>query len=126
MAPYRRFLYRTMSNPNTNALMSMLQNLVRTDNCPTAARFKTAYVRKYRFPITLLNMVSIDDDAWKKCASFDSFASSIRGQMDVHSSLDLVTVIAGEISIDATPACIDSKVVKQYIMSNMMKIKDLP
>ena len=40
MAPNRRSHYHTMSNPNTNALMSMLKNAVRSDNGPTAAGFK--------------------------------------------------------------------------------------
>ena len=85
MAPDLRFHYHTMTNPNTNALMSMLQNAVRADNGPTAAGFKTAYVGKDRFPIMILKMASLDDDAWKKSASFESLASSVRGQMDVHS-----------------------------------------
>ena len=80
MAPDLRFHYHTMTNPNTNALMSMLQNAVRDDNGPTAAGFKTAYVGKDRFSIMILKMASIDDDAWKKSASFESLASSVRGK----------------------------------------------
>ena len=113
MAPDRRSHYHTIYNPNTNALMSMLKNTVRADNGPIAAGFKTAYVGIDRFPITIINMASIDDDAWKKSASFESLTSSIRGQMDVHSSSDLVTVIAGELPIDLTTSYMESKLVNK-------------
>ena len=46
MAPDLRFHYHTMTNPNTNALISMLQNDVRADSTPSVAGFKTAYVGK--------------------------------------------------------------------------------
>ena len=79
MAPDFRYHYHTMTNPNTNALMYMLQNDVRADNGPTAAGLKTAYVGKDRFPIMILKMDTINDDAWKKSTSFESLALSVRG-----------------------------------------------
>ena len=114
-----------MSNPNTNALMSMLQNAVRADNGPTAAGFKTAYVGKDRFPIMILNMASIDDDAWKKSASFERLESSVKGKMDVHISSDLVTAIANDLPIDVTTAYMQSNLVKREVITNMTKVENL-
>lgn len=114
-----------MSHLNTNALISMLQNTVRADNGPTAATFKTVYVENSRFSITILNMVFICDDAWKKRFSLESLASSVRGKMDVHSSLDLVTVIPSQLPNDVTIAYMESKVARQEIMSIMTKVENL-
>ena len=43
----------------------------------------------------------------------------------MHSSSDLVTVIASELPIDVTTAYMESKLVRQEIMSNMAKVENL-
>ena len=125
MAPEFCSHYHTMTNPKTNALMSMLQNAVCNDNGLTAAGFKTVYVGKDRFPIMILKMATIDDDAWKKSASFESLASSVREHMDVHSSSDLATLISSKLPIDVTTAYMGLKLVRQDIMSSTMKVENL-
>ena len=73
----------------------------------------------------ILKMALIDDDVWKKSASFESLASSVKGQMDVHSCSELATLISSELPIDVTTAYMESKVVREDILSCMTKVENL-
>ena len=94
MAPDRLSHFHTMSSPNTNALMSLLSDAVKSNRKPSAAGFKIVYVGKDKTPLSILEMAPIDEDVWKKSASFDSLSSTIRGQMDEHSTADLMSTIS--------------------------------
>ena len=45
-----------MSSPNTNALMTLLNDAVRGHRKPTAAGFKIVYVGKDKTPLSILEM----------------------------------------------------------------------
>ena len=55
MAPKQSSLYHTMSNPNTNALVNLLNDAVRYPKF-TATGFKIFYVVKDKYPISVLEM----------------------------------------------------------------------
>ena len=93
MAPDSQSLFHTMTSPNTNALMTLLKNAVREPK-PTVARFKILYVGKDKYPMSILEMASVDNDGWKKCVSLKSLLSTIQRQMDVQNTVDLILVIS--------------------------------
>ena len=78
MAPDSHSHFHTMSSPNTNALITLINNAVR-DPTPTAAGFKIVYIGKDKYPMSILEMARVDDDGWKKSASFESLSSTVRG-----------------------------------------------
>ena len=124
MAPEPQSLLHTMSSPNTNALITLLNNAVREPK-PTAAGFKIVYVGKDKYPMSILEMAPVDDDGWKKSASFESLSSTIRGQIDVQNTADLISVISQEIPIDVTTAFTESTRVKEKIFGSMTDINNL-
>ena len=65
MTPDSHSHFHTMSSPNTNALITLLNNAVRDPNT-TAAGFKIVYVRKDKYSMSILEMAPVDDDEWKK------------------------------------------------------------
>ena len=58
MAPNLNLTTATMSNPNTNALISLLRNGIK-DNRTAAADFKTVYLGQDNLPVSILNIVPI-------------------------------------------------------------------
>ena len=72
MAPDRYTHYHTMSSPNTNALMTMLNNAVKAESKPTAAGFKMVYVGKDKVALNILEMSPIESEPWKKSSAFES------------------------------------------------------
>ena len=69
MAPSLNLTTTTMSNPNTNALLSFLRNGT-SDRGTTAAGFRTVYLGQDNLPVSILDIVPITDPTWKKsCAS---------------------------------------------------------
>ena len=60
-----------MSNPNINALLSMIRNSAVTPNA-TAAGFKTVYVGHDRLPMSILTIDPLMDPTWRRSACFDS------------------------------------------------------
>ena len=114
-----------MSSPNTNALMNLLSNAVKDNRKPSAAGFIAVYVGKDKSPLSILEMAPIDGDVWKKSASFESLFSTIRGQMDAHSTADLISIISQEIPIDITAAYMESTKIKNSMISSMTDIGSL-
>ena len=113
-----------MSSPNTNALITLINNAVR-DPKPTAAGFKIVYIGKDKYPMSILEMAPVTEDGWKKSASFESLSSTVRGQIEIQNTADLISVISQEIPIDVTTAFMESTLVKEKIMSSMTDIGNL-
>ena len=65
MSPTRETLYHTMTSPNTNALISLLSDVVRAESKTTDAGFKTVYLGKDKHSLSILEMAPIDGDSWK-------------------------------------------------------------
>ena len=57
-------------------------------------------VKKEKISLSILEMGPVDGEAWKKCASFESLATTVRRKMDLHSTADLVSVVSPELPID--------------------------
>ena len=125
MAPDCITLFHTMSNPNTNALMTMLTNAVQKESETTAAGFKIVYIGKDKVPLNILEMTPIDSPAWKKSASFESLCSTLRGQADIHSVSDLLSLASLEIPIDTTSAYMEATRIKDSVVSSMTDILNL-
>ena len=66
MAADRLSHFHTMSLPNTNDVMTLLTDAVRGNHKPVVAEFKIVYVGKDKTPLSILEMVPIEGDAWKK------------------------------------------------------------
>ena len=113
-----------MTSPNTNALMTLLKNAVREPK-PTVARFKIFYVGKDTYPMSILEMASVDDGGWKKCVSLESLLSTIQRKIDVQNTVDLISVISQQIPINVTTAFMKSTRVKENIISSMTIIDNL-
>ena len=124
MAPDSQPLFHTMTSPNTNAFMTLLNNAIWEPD-PMSAGFKILYVGKYKHPMIILEMASVDNDGWRKSALFDSLLSAIQGQIDVQNTADLISVISQEIPIDITAAFMDSTRLKNNIISGMNNIGNL-
>ena len=63
MAPDRSTLFYTMSNPNTNAVMSMLRNALQPKETTTTG-FKIVHVGTDKIPVSILEMVSLNGKIW--------------------------------------------------------------
>ena len=70
-------------------------------------------------------MSPVDHDGWKKSASFESLSSTIRGQLDVQNTADLISVISQEIPINVTTAFVESTRVKEKIVGSMTDSSNL-
>ena len=96
-----------MSNPNTNALMTMLNGAFRKSK-PTAAGFKIVHIGVDRLPVSILDMASLSSKYWQKSTCFDSLANAMRGHMDTLNISDLVTAVSSEIPVDSTTAYVEA------------------
>ena len=93
MAPILQTHFHTMSNPNTNALMSMLQGALKSKPT-TVVGFKIVEIGTEKLPVSIMDMVSIDGTIWEKKACFDCLASAMYNHIDNISTPDLLTVVA--------------------------------
>ena len=125
MAPDCNTHYHTMSSPNTNALMTMLNNAVRAESKPTAAGFKMVYVGKDKVALNILEMSPIESEPWKKSSAFESLCATMQGQVDVHSVSDLISIISQEIPIDVTSAFMESNRIKETVIRSMTDFSNL-
>ena len=100
-------LNHPMSNPNTNAIMSMINNSFNYSK-PTATGFKIVHVGVDRLPISILNIVFLSSKFWQKITCFDSLAKAMRGHMDSLSILDLVTAFSSDLPVDSTTAYVEA------------------
>jgi len=96
-----------MTNPNTNALISLLNDAIRQPK-PTGAGFKTVYVGKEKYPLRILETAPVNGNGWKKRASFEIIFMTIRAQVDVQNTADLISVTSQEFPINVTTAFIES------------------
>ena len=61
----------------------------------------------------------------EKSASFESLSSTIRGQMEAHNTVDLISIISQEMPIDVTAAYMESIQIRDSIMYSMTNIGSL-
>ena len=125
MAPDRSTHYHTMISPNSNALMNMLANAARHDAKPTAAGFQMIYVGKDKYPLSILSMTPITSEEWRKGSSFESLASTMCGQLDVHDTADLISVISSEIPIDVTSTFMEANRVNEAVIASLNHVSNL-
>ena len=112
MAPKNVILYHTITSPNTSTLVRILNDAIRIETKWTTAGFKIIYKGKNTFSLSILEIVPIDAKVWKRSESFNSLASTMQAQIDVHGTADLLSVISSEFPIDITTAYMESKKVK--------------
>ena len=124
MAPTLIPTTTTMSNPNTNALISLLRNSTR-DNSTTAAGFKTVYLGQDNLPVSILEIAPITDPAWKKNACYESFSLTLRKHMEDINISDLTCVVANELPIDTTSAFVEASAIKDKIMAQAINVSNL-
>ena len=124
MAPKQNSLYHTMSNPNTNALVTLLNDAVR-DSKLTAAGFKIIHVGKNNYPLSVLEIAPVEADGWEKSVALDSLFSTIRGQMDIYNTADLILVMPQEMPIDVTSSFMESSKLKLDIVASMTDVCNL-
>ena len=105
--------------------MSILTEAVIPDTKPTAAGFKTVYVGKDKFPLSVLEIVHINGEAWMKSSSFKSLSGTIKEQMNVHSKSDLISIISREIPIDVNTTFMESTQIKESIVASMTGVENL-
>ena len=75
--------------------------------------------------MSILEMAPVDNTWLKKSALFKSPSSTIQGQIDVHNTADLISVISQEVPIDVVTAFMESTRVKKKIFSRMTVIDNL-
>ena len=61
----------SMSNPNTNALISLLRNATNDTTATTAAGFKTIFLGQDNVLVSILTIVPLTEPTWKKSSWFD-------------------------------------------------------
>ena len=125
MAPTRTTLYHTMTSPNTNAFVSLLSDVVRAESKPMATGFRTIYLGKDKNALSILEIAPIDGNLWKKNTSFMSLSSTMRAQMDVYPTSDIMSLISQEIPIDAATMYMGSTKVKDILISRMTDVENL-
>ena len=86
-------LNQVMSNPNTDALMTILNRALLPPKS-TAAGFKIVHIGVDRLPFSILDIASLSSKFWKKSTYFDSLPKAMRGHMGTLSIPDLVTAVS--------------------------------
>ena len=124
MAPDRTTYFHTMSNPNTNAIMSMLQGAMEQRK-PTAAGYKIIFVGSDKLPVSILELAPLNGKAWQKKTSFDCLSSTMRSHMDNLGIPDLITAVSTDIPMDTTTSFVESNMVKQEILSRIYNVSNL-
>merc|ERR1740124_2175111 len=114
-----------MNSPNTNTLMTLLSDAFRSNPKLTAVGFKITYEGEDKTPISILEMDPIRGDAWKKSASFKSLSSTVCGQIGVHNTAYLISIISQEMPIDITTALMEFMKIKEALISRMTDINTL-
>ena len=124
MAPDRTIYFHTMSNPNTNTIMSMLQGAMEQEKI-TAAGYKIIHVGSDKLPVSILEITLLNGEAWQKKTSFDYLASTMRSHMDNLGIPDLITSVSTEIPMDTTTSFVEANVVKLEILSPIYNVSNL-
>ena len=101
MAPNRKTHFHTMVNPNTNTLMSMLHGAL-TPKKATASSVKIVEIGTDKYPISVMEIASIDGKIWEKKACFDSISTVMYNHIDNLSTLDLITAVSSEVHMETT------------------------
>ena len=122
MAPTKLTLYYTMTYPNTIIIMRLLNKAARIEAKLAAAGFKIVREGKEKYPLSILKMVPIATDTWKKRKSFESLADTIQAQMEVHGTTDLVSFIISKIPLDVTTVYMELSKLKESVMSDLTNI----
>ena len=125
MAPDRITFNHKIRSPNTNALLTLLNDVEHHDTKPTATGFQTVYVGNDNCPLIILTIAPIIGELWRKSASFEILASTMYGQLDVHDTPDLVSVISSELPIDVTSAFMEYGRIKKLVMSSLTNVTNL-
>ena len=113
-----------MTNPTTNAIMSMLQGAIETKK-PTAAGFKIIYIGSDKLPVSILDIAPLNGKPWQKKTTFDCLASTMRNHMDNLSIPDLITSVSTEIPLDITTSFVEAELVKSEILSRIYNVSNL-
>ena len=115
MAPILDSTTTTMSNPHTNAPISLLLNTTNDATSSTAASFKTIFLGQDNVPVSILTIASLTDPTQKKNSCFDSLALMLRNRMEGASISDLSSVVSTELHIDTTTAFVEATAVRDSI-----------
>lgn len=65
MAPIPNSTTTTMSNPNTNALISLLRNAT-NDTATTTTGFKTIFLGQKSVPVSIITIIPLTDPPGRK------------------------------------------------------------
>lgn len=74
------------------------------------------------YPLSILSMKYITSKAWRKIYCFESLGSTMRRQLDVHDTVDLISVISSEIHIDVTSTFMESSRVKEAVIASLTHV----
>lgn len=113
-----------MSNPNTNALMSMLQGSIKPKKV-TAAGYKIVEIGSDKFPVNVMDMASIDTTIWEKKFCFDSLSTAMYDHINNLSMPDLISTVSPEVHMDTTTAFVESDAVNKDIMESIFDVANL-
>ena len=116
MASNRTTYSHTISNPNTNAIMSMLHGSLEQKN-PTAVGFKMVHMGSNKLLVSILDIAPLNGKAWQKTTTFDCLASTMRIHMDNLAIPDLITVVSTKLPLNTTTSLTEVEVVKRNIVS---------
>ena len=111
-----------MSNPNTSALSMANRQRHQLGSDSTASNLKVVYIGKDKQPVTIIPMVSINGQAWKKSACFESLRNIVYSLADSHSVAEVTSLVSNELPLDTGSAFQASQSAAKFIMDGIMQV----
>ena len=93
MVPIRKTHFHTISNPDTNTIISMLHGALQGTKS-TSAGIKIVHIGIDKLHVTISEMDPLNGKPWKTTSCYDNLDNTMRTHMDNLSIPDLVTVMS--------------------------------
>ena len=119
--PYSSF---KMSNPNTSVLnMANRQQQQHQSNAAiSSSQYKVVHIGKDKQHVTIIKMVSINKQSWKKSTCFESLRNTVYSLVDVHSVAEITALVTNELPLDTRSCFQASQLASESITKEMLKI----
>ena len=111
-----------MSNPNTSAICIANRHRQQSNAAISASQLKVVHIGKNKQPVTIVKMVSINEQAWKESACFGSLRNTVYSLVDAHSVAEITALVTNELPLD-TGSCFQvSQFAAKSVLEDMLKI----
>ena len=111
-----------MSNPNTSGICIANRHRQQSNTAISASQLKVVHIGKNKQPVTIVKMVSINEQAWKKSACFESLRNTVYSLVDAHSVAEITALVTNELPLDTGSCFQASQFAAKSVLEDMLKI----